>query len=156
MTIRHDNKKQVQSRLRLVGSMCKWRARARILRIGICRSEQKRSCGAKTADYRDKRDKSLLREDHSGWLSTPMRSVQGVRSDHRKPDGNYRAAIIPAKNQFGYDGCAAKRGSATYGFLFSLSNSLVREAARLLSRSDAFHFPAAASRNAARRFSSPE
>lgn len=77
--------------------MCKWRARARILRIGICGSEQKRSCGAKTADYRDKGDKSLLREDHSVWHSTSMHSVRGVRSDHRKPDGNYRAAIIPAK-----------------------------------------------------------
>jgi hypothetical protein len=94
MTIRHENKKQVQSRLRLVGSMCKWRARARILRIGICRSEQKRSCGANTADYPDKGDKTLLREDHSVWHSTKMRSVRGGIFDHRKPDGNYRAAIL--------------------------------------------------------------
>jgi len=70
---RHENKKQVQSALRLVGSMCNWRARARILRIGICRSEQKRSCGAKTADYPHKGDKNLLREDHSVWHSTTMR-----------------------------------------------------------------------------------
>ncbi len=138
--------------------MCKWRARARILRIGICRSEQKRSCGVKTADYREKGDKNLLREDHSVWHSTSMHSFGGVRSDHRKPDGNYRAAILrnnSGKNQFGRDR-AAKRRSVANGFLFSFSNSLVREAARLLSRSDAFHFPAAASRNAARRFSSPE
>ena len=94
MTIRHDNKKQVQSRLRLVGSMCKWRARARILRIGICRSEQKRSCGAKTADYPEKGDKSLLREDHSVWHSTSMHSFGGGLADHRKPVGNYRAAVL--------------------------------------------------------------
>ncbi len=83
---RHENKKRVQSPLRLVGSMCKWRARARILRIGICRSEQKRSCAAKTADYPEKGDKSLLRKDHSVWHSTTMHSVRGVRSDYRKPD----------------------------------------------------------------------
>src|SRR5205814_6256329 len=103
--------------------MCKWRARARILRIGICRSEQKRSRGAKTADYPEKGDKSLLREDHSVWHSTSMRSVRGVRSDHRKPDGNYRAAIKRSnsgKNQFGRDSYAAKPGSATIGFWFSL------------------------------------
>ena len=138
--------------------MCRWRASARILRIGICRSEQKRSCGAKTADYRDKGDKSLLREDHSVWHSTEMHSFGGGLADLRKPDGNHRAAILrnnSGKNQFGRDR-GAKRGSATYGFLFSLSNSLVREATRLLSRSDAFHFPAAASQNAARRFLSPE
>jgi len=74
--------------------MCRWRARARILRIGICRSEQKRSCGAKTADYPEKGDKSLLREDHSVWHSTSMHSFGGGLADHRKPDGNYRAAIL--------------------------------------------------------------
>ena len=86
--------------------MCKWRARASFLRIGICRTEQKRSRGAKTADYPEKGDKSLLREDHSVWHSTSMRSVRGVGSDHRKPDGNYRAAIKRSnsgKNQFGRD-----------------------------------------------------
>jgi len=82
---RHENKKRVQSPLRLVGSMCKWRARARILRIGICRSEQKRSCAAKTADYPEKGDKSLLRKDHSVWHSTTMQSVRGGLADHRKP-----------------------------------------------------------------------
>ena len=78
MTIRHDNKKQVQSRLRLVGSMCKWRARARILRIGICRSEQKRSCGANAAEYPEQGDKNLLREDYSVWHSTSMHSARGA------------------------------------------------------------------------------
>ena len=99
---RHENKKQVQSPLRLVGSMCKWRARARILRIGICRSEQERSFAAKTADYPEKGDKSLLRKDHSVWHSTTMHSVRWVRSDYRKPDFNYRAAILrnnSGKNQ---------------------------------------------------------
>ncbi len=135
--------------------MCKWRARARILRIGICRSEQKRSCGAKTADYPEKGDKSLLREDHSVWHPTSMHSFGGGLADHRKPDGNYRAAIVPAKiSLVAMVRCQARQRPD--GFLFSFSNSLVREAARLLSRSDASHFPAAASRNAARRFSSPE
>ena len=139
--------------------MCKWRARARILRVGICRSEQKRSCGAKTADYPEKGNKSLLREDHSVWHPTSMHSFGGGLADHRKPDGNYRAAILrnnSGKNQFGRDGALPSSGSATYGFLLSLSSSLVREAARLLFRSDAFHFPVAASRHAPRRFSSPE
>ena len=80
--------------------MCKWRARARILRIGICRSEQKRSCGANTAEYPEKGDENLLREDHSVWHSTSMHSVRGVRFDHRKSVGNYRARdaeVIPEK-----------------------------------------------------------
>jgi hypothetical protein len=87
--------------------MCNWRARTRILRIGICRSEQKRSCGAKTADYPEKGDKTLLREDYSVWHSTTMHSVRGVRSDHRKPGRNYRALGAEVtnfgKNQFSCD-----------------------------------------------------
>src|SRR5436305_8917531 len=71
--------------------MCKWRARTRILRIGICRSEQKRSCGAKSADHPEKGHQNLLREDDSVWHSTSMCSVRGIRSDYRKPDGSYRA-----------------------------------------------------------------
>jgi len=101
--------------------MCKCRARARILCIGICRSEQKRSCGAKTADYREKGDKNLLREDHSVWHSTSMRSVRGVGSDHRKPDGNYRAAILrnnSGKNQFGRDGALPSAAALLMAFCF--------------------------------------
>ncbi len=77
--------------------MCKWRARARILRIGICRSEQKRSCGAKTADYPEKGDKSLLREDHSLWHSTSMHS---------------------GKNQFGRDGALPSAAALLMAFCF--------------------------------------
>jgi len=103
--------------------MCNWRARARILRIGICRSEQKRSCGAKTADYPDKGDKNLLREDHSVWHSTSMHSVRGVvRSDHRKPGRNYRAlgAEITnfGKNQFSCDGALLNAAAPLMAFCF--------------------------------------
>jgi hypothetical protein len=87
----HENRNEVQSLVRLVGTMCKLRARARILRIGICFGpEQERSCATNAADCPIKGYKSLLREDHRFWNSAAMRS--GVRdlSDHRQRDGGDR------------------------------------------------------------------
>jgi hypothetical protein len=75
-------------------NICRHRARARILRIGICRSEQKRRCATNTADGLSKDRKNLLHQDHRFWHSSAMRTV--VRddvSDHRQPDRGFRARI---------------------------------------------------------------
>ncbi len=78
------------------------RARARILRIGICqRPGQERSC---TTDAVSNGRKDLLRENHRFWHSSAMRTV--VRhdvSDHRQPATGYRARInnFANKPQFG-------------------------------------------------------
>ena len=75
-------------------NICRHRARARILRIGICRSEQKRSCATNTADGLSKDRKNLLHKDHRFWHSSAMRTV--VRddvSDHGQPDRGFRARI---------------------------------------------------------------
>jgi hypothetical protein len=90
----HENRNEVQSPVRLLGTMCNLRARARILRIRICFGpEQERSCATNAADCPTKGCKSLLREDHRVWYSAAMRS--GVRdfSDHRQRDGGYRAPV---------------------------------------------------------------
>src|SRR5436190_23764249 len=57
---RHENRKQVQSRMRLAGSMCKCRARAGILHIGICGSEQRNSACNRAGGPQD-REEGLLR-----------------------------------------------------------------------------------------------
>jgi len=70
--------------------MCKCRARARILRIGICRSEQKRGpAGDRAAGPKD-REEDVLRGD--GNLPYPA-ALQSARrnSDHCQPDADSRA-----------------------------------------------------------------
>jgi hypothetical protein len=70
--------------------MCKCRARARILRIGICRSEQKRGpAGDTTAGPKD-REEDVLRGD--GKLPYPA-ALQSARrnSDHCQLDADSRA-----------------------------------------------------------------
>jgi hypothetical protein len=90
---RHENRNEVQSLVRLVGSMCNLRAGARILRFGICHGpEQERSCPINTADGPTKGHKSLLCEDYRFWHSAAMRSVRDF-SDHRQPARGYRARV---------------------------------------------------------------
>src|SRR5439155_16623831 len=85
---RHENRKQVQSRMRLAGSMCKCRARARILRIGICGSEQERGPARNTTVGHENREEGVLRGGrrlrHPATLHTARRN-----SDHRHPDENF-------------------------------------------------------------------
>ena len=74
----------------LVDLLREYPARRRILDIGICRSEQKRSWAANTAGCPEKSHKTLLREEHSFRRSPAVRSVWG-ESDHCQPATNYRA-----------------------------------------------------------------
>ena len=81
--------------MRLVGSMCNLRARARILRIGICYGpEQERSCATNIAGCPTKGHKSLLREDHRFGHSATMRRVVRNFSDHCQPARGYRARAV--------------------------------------------------------------
>src|SRR5580765_5093372 len=83
-------------------NICRHRARARILRIGICRSEQKRRCATNTADRLSKDRKNLLHQDHRFWHSSAMRSVCRV-SDDQQSATDYRARInnLAKKSEFG-------------------------------------------------------
>ena len=73
--------------------MRKWRARARILRIGV-RYGPEQECGCPT-----KGRKNLLREDHRFWHPPTMRSVlrricdhgQPARGDRPRPGGRRRS-----------------------------------------------------------------
>ncbi len=81
---------QVQSRVRLAGSMCKCCARARILRIGICRSEQKRGpAGDRAAGPKD-REEDVLRGDGNFPYPAALQSARR-NSDHCQPDADSRA-----------------------------------------------------------------
>jgi hypothetical protein len=71
----------------LVDSLRECRARFRVLRISIRRSEQKRG-GAK--GYPEKSSKTLLRKKHSLGHSPAMRAAWG-ESDYRRSATNYRA-----------------------------------------------------------------
>ncbi len=105
--------------------MCKCCARARILRIGICRSEQKRGpAGDTTAGPKD-REEDVLRGD--GNLRHPA-ALQSARrnSDHGQRDADFRARDDQIKVLAKLSlpkGRAARRGSAAKCFLFLLSNA---------------------------------
>ena len=87
---RHENRKQVQSRMRLAGSMCKCRARAGILHIGICGSEQERGPACNRAVGPQDREEGVLRGDRD--LPYPAALHTACRnSDHRQPDADSRA-----------------------------------------------------------------
>ena len=80
--------------MRLVGTMCKLRARARILRIGICFGpEQERSCATNAAGCPTKSRKNLLREDHRFWYPAAMRSGVWHFPDHCQRNGGHRARV---------------------------------------------------------------
>jgi hypothetical protein len=76
--------------MRLAGSMCKCRARAGILRIGICGSEQKRGPARNTTVGHEDHEEGVLhgerRHPYPATLPTARRN-----SDHRQPDGHFRA-----------------------------------------------------------------
>jgi hypothetical protein len=118
---RYENRK-IQSLVRLVGSMCNWSACARILRVGICRSEQKRRCATNTADGLSKGRKNLLHQDHRFWHSGAMRTV--VRddvSDHRQPDRGFRARINNLAKKIGVQRavrCLTRQRLTAFCFLF--------------------------------------
>jgi hypothetical protein len=139
----------------LVDLLREYPARRRILDIGICRSEQKRSWAANTAGCPEKSHKTLLREEHSFRHSPAVRSVWG-ESDHCQPATDYRARdgeiIISGRPSLP----KVALPSAARCFLFFLSNSLVRGAVRRPLRLDAFQLCARASHNALGRCSFPE
>ena len=93
---RHENRKQVQSRMRLAGSMCKCRARAGILYIGICGSEQERGLACNRAVGPQDREEGVLR--CRGDLPYPA-ALQTARrnSDHHQPDDDHGARDDPIK-----------------------------------------------------------
>ena len=71
--------------------MCKCRARARILRIGICRPEQKRRGSASdTAAGPKDREEDVLRGDGKLRHPAALRSAR-CDSDHSQPDDYLRA-----------------------------------------------------------------
>jgi hypothetical protein len=136
-------------------NICRHRARARILRIGICRSEQKRRCATNTADGLSKDHKNLLHKDHRFWHSSAMRTV--VRddvSDHGQPDRGFRARINNLAKKIGVRRAVTLPDTAAANcFLFSFANPSGCAGVRRLSRWDAFPLGAAAGRGAVRRFS---
>ena len=98
--------------------MCNWSARARILRIGICRSEQKRRCATNTADGLSKGCKNLLHQDHRFWHPTTMRPVCGV-SDDQQPATDYRARVVFRQNRVRRKGTLPETAAPTaFCFLF--------------------------------------
>lgn len=139
----------------LVDSLGECPTRPRILCIGICRSEQKRSWAANTAGCPEKSHKTLLREEHSFRHSPAMRSVWG-ESDHGQPATNYRARAGEIIISGRPSSPKVALPSAASCFLFFLSNSLVRGAVRRPLQLDAFQLCAQASHNALGRFSFPE
>ena len=92
----HENRKQVQSRMRLAGSMCKCRARARILRIGICGPEQERGPAGNRAVGPQDREEDVLRGDRDLRYPAALQTARR-NSDHRQPDDDYRARDDPIK-----------------------------------------------------------
>jgi hypothetical protein len=132
-------------------------ARARILRIGLCGSEQKRGYVAGTADHPVKGHKGVLRQDHSFWHSTSMHSVRWVRTLHRKSDGNYRARageiVVSETPKSPKRGVLPSAAALVKCFLFFLSKALIREAAHRLFQLDVFQLRAASACNVFGRFS---
>ena len=76
-------------------NICKHRAGAHILRVGICsRPEQERCCTIDTAGSLSTGGKDLLREDHRFWHSDPMHKVGRAFPDHQQQHGDYRARAV--------------------------------------------------------------
>jgi len=71
--------------------MCRHRARARILRIGICYRPEQERYAINTADCLSKSGKNLLCENRRFRHSSAMRKVVRGVSDHRQPATSYRA-----------------------------------------------------------------
>lgn len=135
-------------------NICRHRARARILRIGICRSEQKRRCATNAADGLSQGRKNLLHQDHRFWHSSAMRTVVRDLSDHRQPDRGFRARINNLAKKIGVRRAVTLPDTAAANcFLFSFANPSGRAGVRRLSRSDALQPRAADRRDGARRFS---
>src|SRR6266487_569172 len=89
----HDNCNSVYPPVRC-------RTRARILHVGICRSEQKRSPSGNTADGREDREKNVLRKPLKLPYSDALHSACRD-SDHRQPDGYSRDRVKIIDNNSG-------------------------------------------------------
>ena len=100
------------------------RARARILRIGICYGpEQERSGATNTADCPTKDHKNLLREDDRFWHSATMRSSVRDVSDHYRRDGRNRPravqiVISPKSGSLASDTLPDAAAPSVFCFLF--------------------------------------
>ena len=87
----HDNCNQAFSPVRLVDSLRKCRALARLLCIDVCCSKRKRSrCAGQTAAGPKEGKESVLRDELSIRHSDALRSARRD-SDHRQPDAYLRA-----------------------------------------------------------------
>ena len=102
----HDNCNQAFSPVRLVDSLRKRRALARLLCITVCWSGQRHSCcaGQTAAVGPKERKESVLHVEFSVRYSDALRSALRD-SDHRQPDAHLRArtdeTIIFRPDDFG-------------------------------------------------------
>lgn len=95
--------------------------RARILRIGICRSEQRRSAPGNTSDGHEDREKAVLRKPLELPYSDALQSACRD-SDNRQPDDYPRdAKLLVREDNFPgkWQRCLARqRYLLLFGFAF--------------------------------------
>jgi hypothetical protein len=108
--------------VRLVDSLCKRRALARLLCIDVCCSERRRSGGAgETAAGPKEGKESVLRDDLNVWHSNALRSARRD-SNHRQPDAYLRArtgeTIIFRPHEFGGMGALPSAAAQSLVFCF--------------------------------------
>ena len=125
----HDNCNQAFSPVRLVDSLRKRRALARLLCIDVCWSERKRSsCAGQTLVGPKEGKESVLRDELSIGHSDALRSARRD-SDHRQPDAYLRArtdeTIIFRPYEFGGNG-ARFRVRRRDHFLFVFAFQLIK------------------------------